>query len=314
MDTKLLEKLSVISCEEQKILDGSKDIQRDLYMVGAPDVINSRKLLEAGKLITLRPHTRFIDFPKHTHDYVEMIYMCNGSTTHIVNGIKIVLNAGELLILNQSATHEVCRANVTDVAVNIIILPEFFSRTLNDLEESSPLRSFLVDCLCGKSIGPGYLYFQVSKVRQIQNLMENLMFTLTEDSAFKRKTSSLTMSLLFLHLTTHADTLCSPEQELVVQVLRYVENHYSCGSLNEIAQLLHYDVAWLSREIKRATGNTFTQLVQKKRLSQAAFLLRTTQQNVADISAAVGYENVSFFHRLFQSQFGMTPRAFRENG
>ena len=314
MDTKLLEKLSVISCEEQKILDGSKDIQRDLYMVGAPDVINSRKLLEAGKLITLRPHTRFIDFPKHSHDYVEMIYMCNGSTTHIVNGTKIVLNAGELLILNQSATHEVCRADVTDVAVNIIILPEFFSRTLNDLEESSPLRSFLVDCLCGNSIGPGYLYFQVAKVRQIQNLMENLMFALTEESPFKRKTSSLTMSLLFLHLTTHAEKLCAPEQELIVQVLRYVENNYNCGSLTEIAQMLHYDPAWLSREIKRATGNTFTQLVQKKRLSQAAFLLRTTQQNVADISAAVGYENVSFFHRLFQSQFGMTPRAFRENG
>ena len=313
MDANLLEKLSVISCEEQKILDGSTDIEREIYMTGTSDVINSQKLLEAGKLITLRPHTRFIDFPRHTHDYVEMIYMCKGSTTHIVNGTKIKLFPGELLILNQSATHEVRRAEWEDVAVNFIILPEFFTTTLAELDEQSPLRSFLVDCLCGKNVGQGYLYFQVSRAIQIQNLMENLLITLFENKAFKRKVISLTMSLLFLHLTNHTEMLRSPDQEMIVHVLRYVEQNYSSGSLEEIAGILHYDPVWLSREIKRKTGSTFTQLVQKKRLSQAAFLLRTTRQNVADISLAVGYENVSFFHRLFQSRFGMTPRAFRKN-
>ena len=39
-----------------------------------------------GKLIAIRPHTRFIAFPEHTHDYVEMIYMCVGETRHTVNG------------------------------------------------------------------------------------------------------------------------------------------------------------------------------------------------------------------------------------
>ena len=49
------------------------------------NTINAQKLLSAGKLITIRPHTRFVHFPEHTHDYVEVVYMCEGVTEHIVN-------------------------------------------------------------------------------------------------------------------------------------------------------------------------------------------------------------------------------------
>ena len=44
MDTKLLEQLSVITAEEQEILDGRRDIDRNIYMQGQGSIINSRKL------------------------------------------------------------------------------------------------------------------------------------------------------------------------------------------------------------------------------------------------------------------------------
>jgi len=75
--------------------------------------------------------------------------------------------------------------------------------------------------------------------------------------------------------------------------------------------LLHYDLYSLSREIKRKTGKTYTLLVQEKRLAQAAFLLKNTDRTVDEIALAVGYENTSFFHRLFQKTYGMSPRHFR---
>ena len=154
MDTKLLERLAVITAEEQEILDGRHDIDRDIYMQGQNSTVNSRKLLSSGKLITIRPHTRFIHFPEHTHDYVEVIYMCSGETTHIVNGKEIKLEQGDLLFLNQSATHEVCRVGKDDIAVNFIVLPEFFSAPLSMIgEEETPLRKFLIDCLCGRNSG-----------------------------------------------------------------------------------------------------------------------------------------------------------------
>ena len=78
MNAELLEKLKPISKEEQAILDGSKDVQKDLYTSRADFVVDSGKMLEKGKLIDIRLHTRFIHFPVHRHNYVEIIYMCSG--------------------------------------------------------------------------------------------------------------------------------------------------------------------------------------------------------------------------------------------
>jgi len=314
MDPRLLQRLQPISVEEQAILDGRKDVDWELYKQAQGSAINAKKLLAAGKWIGFRLHTRFIHFPTHTHDFVEVVYMCAGQTTHIVNGRKITLRQGDLLFLNQSATHEVCRAEREDIAVNFFVLPEFFNTPLKTIgEEETPLRRFLVDCLCSQNTGPGYLYFSVSQEKPIQNLVENLLWILLEDTPNKRKMSQMTVALLFLQLTGQAQMLREDtEDSVVLQALRYIESNYAACSFSEIAKQLHYDESWLSRQIKRATGKTFTQLVQEKRLAQAAFLLKNTDRNVADISAAVGYENVSYFHRLFFGTYGLSPKHYRD--
>lgn len=315
LNEQIIEQLKSITDEEQAILEGRTTIDRGIYMTGSRDVINSRKLLSDGKLITIRPNTRFIHFPEHSHDYVEVVYVCSGSVTHIVNGRPIRLKAGELLFLSQSVTHSVCKAEETDLAVNLIVLPQFFAASLSELgEEETPLRRFLVDCLCGQNTGSGYLHFQVSDVPAVQNLVENLLWTILQETPNKRRVSQLTMTLLFLQLTGHTETLVTETQEeaAVLKVLQYAESNYVSGSLTEAAQLLHYDLSWLSREVKRKTGKTYTQIVQEKRLAQAAFLLRNTDRNVADISVAVGYENISYFHRIFAAAYGKSPKHYRD--
>jgi hypothetical protein len=73
-----------------------------------------------------------------------------------------------LLLLGQSAVHSVYRAGEKDVAINFIILPDFFTTTLSLMgEEETPLRRFLVDCLCGQNGGQEYLHFQVSRVKPL---------------------------------------------------------------------------------------------------------------------------------------------------
>lgn len=316
MDGEILKRLSWITPEEEAFLQGRTTIDRDLYMQEAPDVVNSKKLLASGKLITIRPNARFVHFPKHTHDYVELVYNCSGKTTHIVNGSTIDLMPGELLFLSQSVTHEVCRCEEGDVAVNFIILPDFFATTLSAIgEEETPLRRFLVDCLCGKNEDAGYLLFRVAHVKPVQNLVENLIWTVLQETPSKRNTSQMTMALLFLQLMGHTQSLTTDvrENDALLHVLRYVETCYTQGSLAELAEQLHYDVAWLSREIKRRTGKNYTQLVQDKRLAQAAFLLKNTDKNVSDISLTVGYENISYFHRLFTQVYGCSPKQFRQH-
>ena len=90
MNQEIIRQLGVVTPEEEAILAGRREIDRTLYMERPDMVVDSKKLLEHGKLISLRPHTRFVHFPKHTHNYVEMVYMCQGATTHIVDGLSLI--------------------------------------------------------------------------------------------------------------------------------------------------------------------------------------------------------------------------------
>lgn len=316
MDSKLLDRLRAITQEEQQILAGRDTIDRDLYMCGQENIVCARKFLTAGRMIAIRPHTRFVHFPAHSHDYMELVYLCEGTMTHVVNGKTICLQAGELLFLSQSAVHEVCKAEQSDVAVNFIMLPNFLDASLTALgEEETPLRRFLIDCLCGQNTGPGYLHFQVADVKPIQNLVENLLQIIMQETPHKRKTCQMTMALLFVQLINHTEKLAAGNQEqaAIWKLLSYVEANYADGSLTEAANMLHYDMCWLSREVKRKTGKNYTQLVQEKRLAQAAFLLKNTDRKVSDISVAVGYENISYFHRIFAAAYGKSPKNYRDD-
>ncbi len=310
----IMEHLSAITEEERAILSGGGGIDRSLYMSGKKDVVEAEKLLAQGKLITVRTHTRFVRFPEHTHDYIELVYMCSGSTTHIVNGTTVRLEAGELLFLSRHAKQEILRAEQDDVAVNFIILPAFFTETLSVFgREKSPLRDFIVNSLCNAEGGPGYLHFKVSDVLPVQNLIENLLWTLVGKSRNRRRINRMTMELLFLQLLECTEYLSegADEDTLVMHILRYAEEHYRDGSLALAAKDLHRDPADLSRQIKRLIGKNYTEIIQDKRLSQAAYLLTNTEINIADISRAVGYENVSYFYRLFEARYGCSPRRYR---
>ena len=314
MDPGILQKLSRVSAEEKQILGGRSHIDRSIYMDGSRDVISGEKLLEKGKLIAIRPHTRFIAFPEHSHDYVEMVYMCEGETTHTVNGNAITLHKGELLMLGQNAHQSIEAAGERDIAVNFIVRPAFFSGTLPFLgEEETPLRRFVVSCLTGENEA-GYLLFHVAELLPVQNLIENLFYTLLEDIPNKRGILQMTMGLLFAQLMNHTEALQvqTREENAIFSALRYLEENYRDGSLTEIADRLHYELPSLSRLIRQKTGKNYTELLQEKRLSQAAWLLRNTDKNVDEIANAVGYENISYFHRLFALRFGMSPKKYRD--
>ena len=313
INSELLKMLKLTTDEEREILEG-KDIDLNIYMSGSDNIVTRRKLIDKGRLISVRPHTRFVSFPEHTHDYIEIVYMCSGSTTHIINGREINLAAGELLFLSRHAKHKIMRAEEQDIAVNFIVMPEFFENALSVIgSEETPLKKFISDSLTGSG-GPDYLHFKVSEVMPVQNLVENLIWTLLHDVGYKRSIYKATMELLFLHLLGDADYLVydTSEDGAVLQVLRYIEDNYRNGSLSEAAEILHYDLYWLSREIKRKTGRNYTDFVQDKRLSQAVFYLTNTNMKISDIAIAVGYDNTSYFHRLFSARYGVSPKKYRD--
>ena len=316
----LLAQLQKITEEEQAILDGRQDVQKELYTSGRGFVIDSRKLLRKGRLIEIRPHTRFVHFPRHSHNYVEMVYMCSGSTTHIINDRdRITLQKGDLLFLNQNATQEILPAGKNDIAVNFIILPEFFDHAFSMIERENILHDFLISVLSQDSSLSSYLHFQAKDILPVQNLIENMIWTLLHKKAGTNTINQTTMGLLFLNLSMFADTINQDdpnqyEQNLVFSVLKYIETHYKNGSLTEVAEEMKQPAYFISRLLKKYTDSNFKELLQQRKLQQAAYLLSQTPLTVDAVMENIGYDNSSYFYRKFREKYGCSPRKYRESG
>lgn len=317
MKTSLVDSLSQITAEEKKILEGHAQVDSSIYTGSDEFVVDSEKLLRRGKLIEIRPHTRFVHFPEHRHNYIEVTYMLKGSAEHIINGQKLTLKEGDLLFLNTTVVQEIRPAGKDDIAINFIILPEFFNNAFIMLEsERSPLNEFLMSCLFQSQTSYNYLYFNVAEVLPIQNLVENLVWTILNETPNQRQIKEKTMALLVLQLMNHTDRIKAESSDykdkLAVSVLKYIDSHYRTASLTELAGELNYDLHWLSKEIKKQTGKTFKELLLEKRLSQAAYLLKHTGLSIEEIIERLGYENTSYFFRKFKTGFGVSPKKYRE--
>lgn len=315
MDDELLRRLARITREERAILHGG-GVDKTLYASGGVFRVDAEKMIERGRLMSIRPHTRFAPFPRHSHNYVEIMYMCKGKTVHRINGDACVtLREGELLFLNRHASHAIQRAEAGDIAVNFIILPQFFDEAFQLMGMDNVLAQFLLGELRAGGAAVSYLHFRVREVRPVQNLVENLIWTTVDEPAGTCRVGQVTMGLLLMLLMQYTDHIDAPAagagSPLVVAALREIETNYRTASLSEVAAAHHVSVSYLSAEVKRATGSTFKQLLCQKRMDAAARMLRETRLPVQEICAAVGYDNISYFHRLFRAQYGITPKEYR---
>ncbi len=319
MRQEIIDRLRVITEEERQILEEGSDVRRELYTTGKAFVVNSQKLLEKGRLIDIRPHTRFVHFPRHRHDYVEMVYMCDGSTTHIVgDDDRIVLEKGDLLLLSQHAWHEILPAAEGDIAVNFIILSPFFDRALAMVEKENILRDFLISAISGETASAGYLHIRAGDIVPIQNLLENMIWSLlTGGRADSNTIQQTTMGLLFVHIAQYLDRIDRDdpgqrEEVCLYSVLNYIDSHYRTGTLAEAAAETGLPDYTVSRLLKKRTGMNFRELLQKRKLEQAAYLLSNTPMSIDRILESIGYDNSSYFYRRFRERYGLSPAAFRE--
>ena len=320
MRRELLEYLQKITPEEQAILDGGGGIRQELYTSRETFVVDSQRLLKTGRLIEIRPHTRFAHFPQHRHNYVEMVYQCAGSAVHIVEHAGrregITLQAGDLLFLSRNVSHEILPTGLGDLAVNFMILPPFFSRPVSMIERENILRDFLMDALSGAVDGLGYLHIRAAELVPIENLLESMIWTLLDRRVGTNTIIETSMGLLFMNLSMYAAVINQgdkgqTEENIVFTVLKYIEDRYADGSLAEVSGMLGRPGYYVSRLLKRYTDSSFKELLQRRKLQQAAYLLAHTPLSVETILEHIGYDNSSYFYRRFRLQYGCSPREYR---
>lgn len=319
MDQRIIEFLERITPEEREILAGKNSVEKNIY-TNKKDfrIVEGEKLLKTGRLITVRTHTRFIDFTEHKHDYVEAIYVLKGSITNIINGEEIVLNKGDLLFLNCHASHGVKACNINDIAVNFIIKPVFFDTALAMMEEKNYITNFIIDTLRNDTTKGQFLLFKTDNILPITNILENLIYSIITDKSFDEQSiNKKLMGLLFMYLSNHTSALkehskVNYEEVMSKIILKYIDTNYKNASLYEISEQLNSSISQISRFIKIRFGKNFKELLQEKRFQVAVKLLEETNLSVSDIVLNIGYENNSYFHRKFRETYHVSPAEYRK--
>lgn len=105
--------------------------------------------------------------------------------------------------------------------------------------------------------------------------------------------------------TLHADSV-------VRRCENWLAEHYrESNAIAKVVRIAGIPERTLKRRFKDATGHSLMERVQNLRIEAAKRSLETSDEAVDEISVAVGYEDASFFRRLFKRTTGLSPSEYR---
>jgi two-component system response regulator YesN len=100
---------------------------------------------------------------------------------------------------------------------------------------------------------------------------------------------------------------------IIKQIKHVVETEYMKDiSLNDVADKVNLTPAYVSYIFKKEVGQTLVKYLTDLRMSKAKILLTDQNLKIAKVGQMVGYDNQSYFNRLFKNYYGITPKQFRE--
>lgn len=92
----------------------------------------------------------------------------------------------------------------------------------------------------------------------------------------------------------------------------YVESHYYEAVREEaVAEVCNMCVSAFSRTFRKEQGKTFRDYLLAYRIGKACELLRVSGVNVTDVAFTVGFNDLSYFSRMFKRLMGQTPTGFQ---
>ena len=103
----------------------------------------------------------------------------------------------------------------------------------------------------------------------------------------------------------HSDT--------VYRAMEYIRTNFGRKiTLEEIASYVHLSGSHLSGTFHKETGQTISAYINHVRIEKSKQLLAATQTPIAEVAALCGFEDQSYFSRVFRQSTGVSPKRFRE--
>jgi len=234
-----------------------------------------------------------LTFPLHMHRCFEIILMLEGSAEMCIEKKKYTLQSGDMVLIKPNLIHDFCTLGESR-HVLCVFAPELIAaisehlvkyRLSNTVIKGVPTvyREMIEAMSINTHIGriKGFLYTLCSL------FYDQLDFSQVDGSLFGKN--------------------------LLRDIFRYVEAHIAnTCSIVELGDALDYSSSYLSRFFYTNVGMSYSDYVQNVKISQACYLLRSTQERIIDISLKCGYSSISSFNRNFKKLIGYSPTKYRD--
>ncbi|MCH4019319.1 MAG: helix-turn-helix transcriptional regulator [Erysipelotrichaceae bacterium] len=124
----------------------------------------------------------------------------------------------------------------------------------------------------------------------------------------------LFLQCLYAHRIKAAAPSESGHEDIVRNTISFVKANYRHSiSIDEAAAAAGFSRNHFMRVFHQETGETFITYLNRYRLEVAANLLRSTNSSVNDIAVESGFDNFSYFIRLFKKQYHTSPGRYRRS-
>lgn len=260
-------------------------------------------------------HLRYLPVFDHALEFVKLVYVVQGSSNFNFSHHTYHLPAGSLIVVGPNTIQSFFAPHDEDLVLNIIIRTSFFEKMfLPLLMESDKLSDYFWQMLYEKDFS-SILLFDCKDNQEIRHLSLQLYY----ESQLNRNHSLLIVNsyilLLFAQLIRNhiddAQKLSGTGSNTNSKILQFITEQKSVVTLGMVADHFQLSKGYLSRYIKSRTGYTFSALLQKLRLKEAAYLLVNSNFSVEEIVYKIGYTDISNFYRAFKETYQMTPGEFR---
>ncbi len=104
----------------------------------------------------------------------------------------------------------------------------------------------------------------------------------------------------------------SKSNEIIKKAIRYISKNFTRNlTLEEVANHVHLNPTYFSTLFKQSTGSSFKEYLNMVRIEESKRLLANTDYSIIDISLATGFEDQSYFSKVFKKFTGLTPKQYR---
>lgn len=313
--------LRTLTLHEQQYREGDF---YDFSKLEVVDIIDNEKVyrMEASykltnNMLSVKKNSRFQAVPPHVHSWVEINYMYSGSCEQIINGKSLILQTGEIILIDCETVHAIGYTGENDIMINLLIPKDYLNNTfLSRLSSDSLISRFFINAMNSKTDHKNYIVFHSSNSRRLPVFMNEFLCEYYSPSINSAEILDSLISLIVSELVNvfgHdiSKNLDKSSSFSIIPVLKYMESNYQTSTLETTANFFNINPNYLTTLLKRQTGHSYKELILMSKMKVAQKLLSCTNIPVSDVAHNVGYDNLTFFYKKFQEFYHCTPNEYR---